>query len=107
MTAGAMSFRVSQEGRTTVVEAHGELDTSSVATFRSALECGLDVRGVALSRLPGQDGNLEYFVWTKVPHEGLVPRIEGELDRLTEQALPGGDLFGPPDRSTDQTELDE
>lgn len=75
--------------------------------LRSALECGLDVRGVALSRLPGQDGNLEYFVWTKVPHEGLVPRIEGELDRLTEQALPGGDLFGPPDRSTDQTELDE
>ncbi len=34
----ATSFRVTQRGPVTVVEAHGELDTSSVGAFRSALE---------------------------------------------------------------------
>ena len=32
------SFSISQGGRVTVVEAHGELDTSSVGAFRAALE---------------------------------------------------------------------
>ena len=39
----ATSFRVSEGGQTTVVEAHGELDTSSVGTFRSALEAAARV----------------------------------------------------------------
>ena len=74
---------------------------------RSALECGSEIAGLAQSQLPGQDGNLEYFVWTKVPPAGLMPRIEGELDRLTDQALNA--LFPPPGtaRPIDQTELDE
>ncbi len=74
---------------------------------RSALATGLLVAGIAQSGLPGQDGNVEYFVWIKVPPGGLVPRIEGELDRLTDQALNA--LFPPPGtaRPLDQTELDE
>ncbi|MHA7180547.1 TlyA family RNA methyltransferase [Arthrobacter sp. MDB2-24] len=75
--------------------------------LRSALECGLEIAGVAQSELPGQDGNLEYFVWIKVPSGGLMPRIEGELDRLVDQALAQGALHPPPPRPTDQTELDE
>ncbi|TKV28270.1 TlyA family RNA methyltransferase [Arthrobacter sp. NamB2] len=75
--------------------------------LRSAFGCGLDVVGLALSELPGQDGNLEYFVWIRVPRAGLMPRIEGELDRLTDQVLDEGALFPPLRRPTDQTELDE
>ncbi|WP_104117517.1 TlyA family RNA methyltransferase [Arthrobacter sp. B1805] len=75
--------------------------------LRSAFACGLDVVGLALSELPGQDGNLEYFVWIRVPRAGLMPRIEGELDRLTDQVLDEGALFPPLRRPTDQTELDE
>jgi 23S rRNA (cytidine1920-2'-O)/16S rRNA (cytidine1409-2'-O)-methyltransferase len=69
--------------------------------LRSALECGLDIAGIAQSEVPGQDGNLEYFVWIKVPSSGMMPRIEGELDRLTEQALAQGALFPPPPHRSD------
>ncbi|MFJ6003715.1 TlyA family RNA methyltransferase [Arthrobacter sp. NPDC092385] len=69
--------------------------------LRGALECGLDIGGIAQSEVPGQDGNLEYFVWIKVPSSGLMPRIEGELDRLTEQALAQGALFPPPPHRSD------
>lgn len=72
--------------------------------LRSAFGTGLTVEGVARSGLPGQDGNLEYFVWTKVPSTGLMPRIEGEADRLTEQALGQGPFDDPP-APTDQTEF--
>lgn len=81
---------------------------SAVAgVVRSALGYGLDIGGLARSELPGQDGNLEYFVWIKVPRDGLMPRIEGELDRLTDHALDQSALFASPGRPTDQTELDE
>ncbi|MHA7208326.1 TlyA family RNA methyltransferase [Arthrobacter sp. MDT1-65] len=73
---------------------------------QSALECGLRVAGIAQSELPGQDGNVEYFVWTKVPVGGLMPRIEGESDLTTDRAL--HTLFPPGmARPLDQTELDE
>lgn len=75
--------------------------------LRSAFACGLDVLALAQSELPGQDGNLEYFVWIKVPSGGLMPRIEGELDRLTDRVLDEGALFPPSHRPTNQTELDE
>ncbi|WP_043447059.1 TlyA family RNA methyltransferase [Arthrobacter sp. L77] len=70
--------------------------------LHSALECGLDIGGVAQSELPGQDGNLEYFVWIKMPSRAMVPRIEGELDRLTDQALAQAALF--PAAPTDQSD---
>src|SRR5699024_12428020 len=35
-----------------------------------ALECGLTPRGVAASRLPGQDGSREYFFWASLKADG-------------------------------------
>ncbi len=75
--------------------------------LRSALGYGLEFGGAAQSELPGQDGNLEYFVWMKVPPTGLMPRIEGELDRSTEQSLESSALFPVRPGPTDQMELDE
>ncbi|THJ64868.1 TlyA family RNA methyltransferase [Arthrobacter echini] len=65
----------------------------------SAVGSGLHIRGVAQSELPGQDGNVEYFVWMKVPRTGLMPRIEGESGHRVEQAPGFSGLFPPrPDR---------
>ncbi|MHA7281129.1 TlyA family RNA methyltransferase [Arthrobacter sp. MDT2-2] len=102
-------FEVGRSGlnRLGVVTSPEARSRAVAGVLRSALECGLEVAGVAQSELPGQDGNLEYFVWIKVPSGGLMPRIEGELDRLVDQALAQGALCPPPPRPTNQTELDE
>ncbi|WP_298253023.1 TlyA family RNA methyltransferase [uncultured Arthrobacter sp.] len=102
-------FEVGRGGinRLGVVTSDAARRRAVAGVLRSALGHGLDIAGVAQSELPGQDGNLEYFVWMKVPSGGLVPRIEGDLDRLTEQALALGDLFPPGSTPTDQMELDE
>lgn len=89
-----------------VTSTHARRDAVA-GVVRGALGYGLDIGGLAQSELPGQDGNLEYFVWIKVPRDGLMPRIEGELDRLTDHALDQSALFASPGRPTDQTELDE
>jgi 23S rRNA (cytidine1920-2'-O)/16S rRNA (cytidine1409-2'-O)-methyltransferase len=34
---------------------------------RAAVESGLALRGLAESPLPGQDGNVEYFLWLRRP----------------------------------------
>ena len=31
----------------------------------AAVDAGLELRGLAASPLPGQDGNVEYFLWIK------------------------------------------
>lgn len=102
-------FEVGRSGlnRLGVVTSPESRRRAVAGVVRSALAGGLLVAGIAQSGLPGQDGNVEYFVWIKVPADGLVPRIEGELDRLTDQALNA--LFPPPGtaRPIDQTELDE
>ncbi|MHA7142326.1 MULTISPECIES: TlyA family RNA methyltransferase [unclassified Arthrobacter] len=77
-----------------------------------ALAHGLTVSGLIRSQLPGQDGNVEFFVWITVPTGPLVPRIEGELDRMTRQVLDSSTAFtdarlvtGTPDGARDTTEL--
>ena len=79
---------------------------------RHALGHGLDVAGVIRSQLPGQDGNVEFFVWITVPTGPMVPRIEEELDRMTWQVLDSSPAFtdarqvtGTPDGALDTTEL--
>ncbi|WP_394252524.1 TlyA family RNA methyltransferase [Arthrobacter pityocampae] len=101
-------FEVGRSGlnRLGVVTSPDARRRAVAGVLRSALACGLDIAGVAQSELPGQDGNLEYFVWIKMPSRAMVPRIEGELDRLTDQALERAALFPPP-RPTNQTELDD
>ena len=96
-------FEVGRSGlnRLGVVTSPAARRRAVAGVLRSALACGLDIAGIAQSEVPGQDGNLEYFVWIKVPSSGLMPRIEGELDRLTEQALAQGALFPPPPHRSD------
>ncbi|MHA7156028.1 TlyA family RNA methyltransferase [Arthrobacter sp. TMN-50] len=79
---------------------------------RHTLGHGLEVAGVIRSQLPGQDGNVEFFVWITVPSGPMVPRIEEELDRMTRQVLDSSPAFidarlvtGPPDGARDTTEL--
>ncbi|WP_294568381.1 TlyA family RNA methyltransferase [uncultured Arthrobacter sp.] len=62
--------------------------------IREALAAGLEVRGLEQSSLPGQDGNLEYFLWVRVPHRTMDPRIEEDLDRLTDGLLSTSAAFG-------------
>jgi 23S rRNA (cytidine1920-2'-O)/16S rRNA (cytidine1409-2'-O)-methyltransferase len=42
----------------------------------SALDAGLDLCGLAASPLPGQDGNVEYFLWIKRRMMQDLPKIE-------------------------------
>lgn len=51
-----------------------------VGVVSSAVRLGLDVQGIARSPLPGQNGNVEFFVWIKVPEAGIVPSIEEDAE---------------------------
>ncbi|WP_035781475.1 TlyA family RNA methyltransferase [Arthrobacter sp. H14] len=46
--------------------------------LRCVLDSGLQIENVVPSTLPGQDGNLEYFLWIKVPKVDSLPRIGTE-----------------------------
>ncbi|MHA7277679.1 TlyA family RNA methyltransferase [Arthrobacter sp. HLT1-21] len=79
---------------------------------RHTLGHGLGVAGLIRSPLPGQDGNVEFFVWITVPTGPMVPRIEEELDRMTRRVLDSSPAFtdarlvtGTPDGALDTTEL--
>ncbi|WP_026819712.1 TlyA family RNA methyltransferase [Arthrobacter castelli] len=53
----------------------------------SALNQGLGIVNLVPSTLSGQDGNLEFFLWTKVPNEESVPRIETEQNKTVAEWL--------------------
>lgn len=60
----------------TGVVTSGRERLSAVAkVLRCVLESGLQIENVVPSTLPGQDGNLEYFLWIKVPKADSLPRI--------------------------------
>lgn len=63
-----------------VVTSESERRRAVAQVLRAALELGLEVRGIARSPLPGQDGNVEFFMQLVVPLSGAGPRIEEELD---------------------------
>jgi len=42
----------------------------------AAMDAGLDLMGLAQSPLPGQDGNVEYFLWIKRGIRTDLPKIE-------------------------------
>ena len=58
-------FEVGRErlAKTGVVSSDQERRRAVGSVARAALEAGLALRGLATSPLPGQDGNLEYFLW--------------------------------------------
>lgn len=80
--------------RTGVVTDEEQRRGAVVGVLRSALEVGLDVAGVVRSPLPGQNGNVEFFLWMKVPASGMVPRIDRDADRLAHEIVAGCAAFG-------------
>lgn len=80
--------------RTGVVSDEEQRRGAVVGVVRSALALGLDVEGVARSPLPGQNGNVEFFLWMKVPDGQMVPRIDSDADRLAHDIVNGSNAFG-------------
>lgn len=65
-------FEVGRErlARTGVVGSDGERRRAVTAVAEAAARAGLDLHGLARSPLPGQDGNVEYFLWLHRPSPG-------------------------------------
>jgi 23S rRNA (cytidine1920-2'-O)/16S rRNA (cytidine1409-2'-O)-methyltransferase len=53
----------------------------------AALDAGLELCGLATSPLPGQDGNVEYFLWIK-------RRIAEDLPKIKERDAAVAALLG-------------
>jgi len=63
-------------GRTGVVSSGRERRLAVAKVAGAALDAGLDLAGLAESPLPGQDGNVEYFLWIKRGNRTDAPKIE-------------------------------
>ncbi|WP_433876618.1 TlyA family RNA methyltransferase [Sinomonas atrocyanea] len=62
--------------RTGVVGSDGERRRAVTAVAEAAVAAGLALRGLARSPLPGQDGNVEYFLWlTRPPGPAPAPAV--------------------------------
>jgi 23S rRNA (cytidine1920-2'-O)/16S rRNA (cytidine1409-2'-O)-methyltransferase len=73
-------------GRTGVVTSERERRMAVEKVARAALDAGLELRGLAQSPLPGQDGNVEYFLWINRRNSQELPKIE-ERDAATAALL--------------------
>jgi 23S rRNA (cytidine1920-2'-O)/16S rRNA (cytidine1409-2'-O)-methyltransferase len=62
--------------RTGVVNSERERRMAVEKVAISTVEAGLDLCGLAASPLPGQDGNVEYFLWIKRRMTQDLPKIE-------------------------------
>ncbi|MGJ3192871.1 TlyA family RNA methyltransferase [Paenarthrobacter nitroguajacolicus] len=71
-------FEVGKErlSRTGVVSSENERRRAVAQVARAAVDAGLDLQDVAASPLPGQDGNVEYFLWMKRRMSAELPKIE-------------------------------
>ncbi|NJC22014.1 23S rRNA (cytidine1920-2'-O)/16S rRNA (cytidine1409-2'-O)-methyltransferase [Arthrobacter pigmenti] len=81
--------------RTGVVTDEARRRSAVVVVVRSAIQLGLEVESIARSPLPGQNGNVEFFVWIKVPERGIVPRIEKDGATLAHDIVGGSAAFAP------------
>lgn len=77
-------FEVGRErlSHTGVVTSDNERLRAVGKVLDAALDHGLSIGNVVPSTLPGQDGNLEFFLWIKVPNRESVPRIETEREEI-------------------------
>ena len=73
--------------RTGVVNSERERRMAVEKVARAALDAGTDLRGLAVSPLPGQDGNVEYFLWIK-------RRISQDLPKIEEREAAAAALLG-------------
>lgn len=80
--------------RTGVVTDEEQRRGAVVGVVRSALEVGLEVEDVARSPLPGQNGNVEFFLWMKVPPGTMVPRIDRDAAQLAHGIVEASAAFG-------------
>jgi 23S rRNA (cytidine1920-2'-O)/16S rRNA (cytidine1409-2'-O)-methyltransferase len=71
-------FEVGKErlSRTGVVSSDHERRRAVAQVARAAVDAGLALHGVAASPLPGQDGNVEFFLWMKRRMSAVLPKIE-------------------------------
>lgn len=86
-------FEVGKErlSRTGVVTSEQERRRAVALVARSAVDAGLELKGLAASPLPGQDGNVEFFLWMKRRMSALLPKIEerdGDVAALMETLWP-------------------
>ena len=63
-------------GRTGVVNSERERRMAVEKVANASLDAGVDLCGLAASPLPGQDGNVEYFLWIKRRMTQDLPKIE-------------------------------
>ena len=63
-------------GRTGVVTSERERRLAVSKVAAAAMDAGLELQGLASSPLPGQDGNVEYFLWIKRGIGTDLPKIE-------------------------------
>jgi 23S rRNA (cytidine1920-2'-O)/16S rRNA (cytidine1409-2'-O)-methyltransferase len=82
-------FEVGRENlaHTGVVTSEAERRRAVEQVVRCAVGAGLEVRGLARSPLPGQDGNVEFFLWISMPLSQPVPRIGIELETEAREAM--------------------
>lgn len=71
-------FEVGREaiGRTGVVTSAEQRRAAVAGVLEAAAEHGLQCRGLARSPLPGQDGNVEFFLWLTRPSESYPQSAE-------------------------------
>ncbi|MFE4197396.1 TlyA family RNA methyltransferase [Paenarthrobacter sp. NPDC056912] len=71
-------FEVGKErlSRTGVVSSDNERRRAVAQVARAAVDAGLELQDLAASPLPGQDGNVEYFLWMKRGMSAVLPKIE-------------------------------
>ncbi|WP_347110660.1 TlyA family RNA methyltransferase [Paenarthrobacter sp. S56] len=71
-------FEVGKErlSRTGVVSSEHERRRAVAQVARAATDVGLELKGLAASPLPGQDGNVEYFLWMTRGMSAVLPKIE-------------------------------
>ncbi|MBG6083727.1 23S rRNA (cytidine1920-2'-O)/16S rRNA (cytidine1409-2'-O)-methyltransferase [Zhihengliuella flava] len=76
-------FEVGREaiGRTGVVTSSTQRRDAVEGVLDAARASGLECRGLARSPLPGQDGNVEFFLWLTRPGDGY-PQAEASASLL-------------------------
>jgi 23S rRNA (cytidine1920-2'-O)/16S rRNA (cytidine1409-2'-O)-methyltransferase len=81
-------FEVGRErlSRTGVVGSEQERRRAVSQVAAAAVDAGLQLRGLAASGLPGQDGNVEFFLWAARSVSVPGPKIE-ERDELVRKLL--------------------